>query len=69
MWMWPFEIVDIRKTTVNVVKSGLILARDQDRVIHAEMSAGALITSDYMLVEGRLTAHESDGVLRFSTTW
>jgi hypothetical protein len=35
--MWPFETVEIKKTTVNVVKSGLIPARDQDLVIPAEM--------------------------------
>jgi hypothetical protein len=35
--MWPFEILEIKKTTVNVVKSGLILHRDQDQVIPAGM--------------------------------
>jgi Metallo-beta-lactamase-like, C-terminal domain len=32
-------------------------------------AAGELIAHvNYMLVEGRLTAHETDGVLRFRTT-
>jgi hypothetical protein len=43
MRMRPFEILEIKKTTVNVVKSGLIPHRDQDQVIAAEMCAGEFI--------------------------
>jgi hypothetical protein len=49
--MRPFEILEIKKTTVNVVKGGLILHRDRDQVIHAEMWAGEFTAHvDWMLV-------------------
>ena len=33
--MRPFEIPEVKKPTVNVVKGGLIPNRHQDQVIHA----------------------------------